>query len=309
MAEQAQPAQSAHSSAPVAPGSTAGERAALDSERWELLGRIDGWLEQPMLVLGFTWLALIVADFIWRLSPTLAAASNVIWALFVLEFVVKLLLAPKRLNYLRTNWLTALSLVVPALRIFRVVSVFRALQLANATRGLQLLRALTALNRGMQALGATMGRRGIGYVLVLTAIVIVAGAAGIYAFDHGPPGSGMDNYGVALWYVVMLLTTIGSDYWPKSAEGRVLTIVLSLYAIAVFGYITASLASFFVDRDAEDEASGVASERSIAALREEVTALRAEIQTLTSQLSPNARVQPSFADSASTTASQDRRAA
>ena len=47
----------------------------------------------------------------------------------------------------------------------------------------------------------------------------------------------------------MLLTTIGSEYWPESPEGRVLTFLLSLYSLGILGYITATLASLFVEKD------------------------------------------------------------
>jgi voltage-gated potassium channel len=75
----------------------------------------------------------------------------------------------------------------------------------------------------------------------------------------------------------MLLTTIGSEYWPRTPEGRLLCLLLSLYAIGVFGYITAALASFFVDRDREDEMPHVASEDAVQALRLEISALRREL--------------------------------
>ena len=41
----------------------------------------------------------------------------------------------------------------------------------------------------------------------------------------------------------MLVSTMGSDFWPLTPEGRVLALLLSVYGLAVFGYITAS----FVD--------------------------------------------------------------
>lgn len=50
----------------------------------------------------------------------------------------------------------------------------------------------------------------------------------------------------------MLLTTIGSDYWPRTVEGKLLTLGLSLYALGILGYVAASLASFFVGRDVEE---------------------------------------------------------
>ena len=47
----------------------------------------------------------------------------------------------------------------------------------------------------------------------------------------------------------MIITTIGSDYWPKTADGRILAFLLSVYAFSIFGYITAALASLLIGRD------------------------------------------------------------
>jgi voltage-gated potassium channel len=270
---------------PAAPAPGGAEQAAIDEQRWEILHRLERWLEMPMVVLGFAWLALLIADLLWGLSPLLQVVTNLIWIVFGVDFVVRFLLAPQKIAFLRTHWLTAISLVVPALRVLRIVQAMRLLRAAQAARGLQLLRVVASTNRGMHALGVTMGRRGVGYVLGATGVVTVTAAAGMYAFEHDlPGGGGLDNYGSALWFTIMILTTLGSDYWPKTPEGRVLCILLSIYAISVFGYITATLASFFVDRDAESEETGPAGERSVAALREEVAALRAEIHTLVAQL-------------------------
>jgi voltage-gated potassium channel len=272
----------------AAPATGVVEKAIVDEQRWEILHRLEGWLETPMVVLGFAWLALLIADLLWGLSPLLQVVTNLIWIVFGVDFVVRFMLAPQKVAFLRTHWLTAVSLVVPALRTLRIVQAIRLLRAAQAARGLQLLRLVASTNRGMQALSITMGRRGVGYVLGATAVVTVTAAAGMYAFEHDlPGGGGLDNYGSALWFTIMILTTLGSEYWPKTPEGRVLCILLSIYAISVFGYITATLASFFVDRDTDSEESGPAGEKSVAALREEVAALRAEIHTLVAQLQTN----------------------
>ena len=48
----------------------------------------------------------------------------------------------------------------------------------------------------------------------------------------------------AVWWTAMLLTTMGSEYWPRTPEGRVLCLLLALYAFAVFGYVTAAIAAY-----------------------------------------------------------------
>ena len=253
---------------------------ALKNERYELLRRLEDSLETPMLVLAFVWLALLVGELIWGESLMFEVLGTIIWVIFILDFAVAFVLAPHKIAYLKNNWLTALSLLVPALRLFRFSRVFRLFRLARMGRSLRLLRVVSSLNRSMRALGASLSRRGFGYVLALTVLVTFTGAAGMYAFENAAP-DGLKSYGEALWWTTMVLTTMGSQYWPLTIEGRVLCVFLALYAFAVFGYVTATLATFFIGRDAEDDEAELAGARQLAALREEMIALREEIRRTT----------------------------
>jgi voltage-gated potassium channel len=73
---------------------------------------------------------------------------------------------------------------------------------------------------------------------------------------------------------------MGSDYFPRTPEGRVLGLLLAVYGFAVFGYVTASIASLFVARDAEEEDGELAGARQIEALRTEVAALTRRVESL-----------------------------
>ncbi len=253
---------------------------ALKSERYELLHRLEDSLEVPMLVLAFVWLALLIVELIWGESPLFEIIGTIIWVIFILDFAVEFVLAPHKVAYIKRNWLTAISLLIPALRLFRFFRVFRLLRLARLGRSFRLLRVVSSLNRGMRALGANLSRRGFGYIFALTTLVAFTGAAGIYAFENGAPG-GMKSYGEALWWTAMVLTTMGSQYWPQTVEGRVLCVFLALYAFAVFGYVTATLATFFIGRDAENEETELAGAKQLASILEEVRALREELRRTT----------------------------
>ena len=158
------------------------EKQALNRQRREVLQQLEDWLETPMLVLSFAWLVLFVIELIWGLSPLLQVIGTVIWVIFILDFTVKFTLAPRKLAYLKSNWLTAIALLLPALRVFRIARVLRVLGTARASRGLQLVRLMTRTNRGMRALSASVSRRGFGYVVGLTLVVTLVGAARMYAF-------------------------------------------------------------------------------------------------------------------------------
>ncbi|MDQ3287182.1 MAG: potassium channel family protein [Pseudomonadota bacterium] len=255
-------------------------KAEIDHQRYEILHRLDDGMEIPMLALAFVWLALLVVEFTWGLNDTLQLLGTVIWIVFGLDLALKLFLAPDKVDYLKRNWLTVVALMVPALRVFRVFRVVRVLRAARAVRGLRLVRVLTSLNRGMKALGATMSRRGFGYVVALTVVVTLVGAAGMLAFEgERLGGSGAwSSYGSAVWWTAMIMTTLGSEYWPQTTAGRMLCFLLALYGFAIFGYLTATLATFFIGRDAENDDAEVAGARSIDQLREEISALREEIR-------------------------------
>jgi voltage-gated potassium channel len=255
------------------------DEKALERERYELLQRLEDWLETPMLALAFVWLALLVGELILGENLAFEVIGTIIWVIFILHFAVEFILAPRKSIYLKNNWLTALSLLVPALRIFRIFRVARLLRLARVGRGLRLFRVVSSLNRGMRALRATLERRGFGYVILLTVLVIFAGAAGMFTFENHVPG-GLANYGEAVWWTAMIMTTLGSEYWPQTLEGRVLAFLLALYAFAIFGYVTATLATFFVGRDAESNEAELAGADELTALREEIRSLREEIRGL-----------------------------
>jgi voltage-gated potassium channel len=249
--------------------------AQLSKQRNRLLSSVERLLEGPMIFLGFVWLVLLVIDLMWGLPKVLDYLSLTIWVVFIIDFLLKFFLAPQKLSFLKKNWLTAVSLVIPALRVFRI---FRFVRLLRGLRGIRLVRIVSSLNRSMKSLSATMKRRGFSYVVALTFVVSFGGAAGMYAIEKGNPG--FQNYGMALWWTAMRVITAGSDFWPSTPEGRGLAFILSLFGYAVFGYVTATLATFFIGRDAEEKDAPVAGAKELDELKRMVRALTDKIDTL-----------------------------
>ena len=229
--------------------------ARISCERWRLVTQLTRFTDKLMIALSFIWVGLIAKDLVGTLNRPLTLLEYSIWILFGIDFAVKFAVAPRRMRFLRRHWITLLSLLLPAFRLLRIV------QAANALRTVNLLRILTSTNRSMQAVARAMGRRGVGYIVATTVIVLFTGAAGMYHFENpgelsdegfaavAAQGGGIHSYSDALWWTAMLMTTIGSQYWPNTQGGRLLCFFLSLYSLGVFGYITAAIASFFVEKD------------------------------------------------------------
>jgi voltage-gated potassium channel len=269
------------------PQTTPATKRKVLSQRGKLVRQVAATLDRPMTVLSFVWLVLMIVDLTAGLSPLLQQFSDFLWGLFILHFVLEFMIAPSKWAYLRANWLTALALALPAVRVLRVFRTLRFLRAARATRSLSLLRVLTSLNRGIGATRRSLRRRGFGYVLAVTAVVTFGGAAGMYAFerpaalydagldDFANRGGGLHSYAESLWWTAMLMTTMGTDYSPKTPEGRILTLLLAVYAFAIFGYITAVIASYFIGQDRKTPPAPAAPTG--AELAAEVRALRREL--------------------------------
>ncbi|MBB1286534.1 ion transporter [Flavisolibacter sp. BT320] len=235
------------------------------SERKKLIHTLENILEGPMIFLGFVWLALLVVELVWGLPPFLETISLAIWGLFILDFLLKFILAPDKVAYLKKNILTAISLLIPALRIFRVLRFLRLF------RGIRLIRVVSSLNRTMKSLGATMKRRGFGYVVLLSLVVTFGGAAGMYAAEKGNPG--FESYSLSLYWTAMRVITAGSEAWPVTSEGRTLAFFIAVFGYAIFGYVTATLATFFIGRDAENKEAPMASAKDVAELKQMILRL------------------------------------
>jgi len=186
-------------------------------ERWRLLHQVVRLPEVPMMILGFVWVVLLSIDMARGLQGRLAIVSEVIWIIFGLDFLLEFLIAPKKIVYLKRHWPVALSLAVPAFRIVRFV---RVVHLTRAAAAAPAAHTLASMNRALAALGATLRRRGFAYVSLLTILAMVIGAAAIENFERGGGNaSGIHDYGTALWWTAMLMTTLGPTSWPVTVAG------------------------------------------------------------------------------------------
>ncbi|MBI3945906.1 MAG: ion transporter [Armatimonadetes bacterium] len=212
--------------------------------------RIREWIEDaldiPMALLSFVFLGLVLVDLLVPLPPAWTRRVLLgqwgIWIVFTTEFIVELALADDKRRYLRRNWLAAVSVALPFLRVLRIFRAIRAL------RALRFFRLSAISGRALRQVGAVLGVRGAGYVALSTLLITVVSAVGMYLLEQGAPDSQITTFGDALWWSAASITTVGSNLAPVTGEGRFLAVIVYLYGMAVIGYIAAVLASYFVGK-------------------------------------------------------------
>jgi voltage-gated potassium channel len=202
--------------------------------REDLVGRLDRYLDVPLALASLALVLIATIELTGEVSGPwqgrLAALGWALWGLFLVEFVVMLALAPVKRRYLREHWLDALIVLLPFLRVLRLARV------VQTARTLPAFRLLVFGGRGSQSTLALLKRRRTGQLAIISAMVILIGAALGFLLEAGAPGARVQDFGDALWWSAALVTTVSSELYPVTAAGRVLGFVLMLYAIGIFTY-------------------------------------------------------------------------
>ena len=105
----------------------------------ELRQRVDRLFHRPMIILALLVLPVLAIEHLY-LNPDqyqshdLAAwicrgALALIWFAFLTEFVLKIMIAECRIEYVRRNWLDVIIILLPVLRPLRVAAVARTSRL------------------------------------------------------------------------------------------------------------------------------------------------------------------------------------
>ncbi len=197
----------------------------------------------------------------------------VAWALFVVDYGVRLALSRDRAAFVRRNLFDLAVVALPLLRPLRL---------------LRLVVLLSVLNR--YAGGSLRGRVAV-YVSGATLLVLFVASLAILDAERGTKGATITTFGDALWWAMTTVTTVGyGDRYPVSTEGRFIAGGLMLAGIALLGIVAASLASWMLEKIREVEGQVQAATRAdIEALTVEVRALH---QTLAQPPSQPPRTRP-----------------
>ena len=221
-----------------------------NAERFPKLQSFHKKIELPMLVLCFIWLCVLLIELVNGPNPVLSDLGNALWIVFVAYFLIRLFAAANRKQFLKKNRLFVVAILVSLLRLFPTLQPLPIVRVLTATFGVQVLWIFVSADQGMRSLRRTLGKRGVVYALAFTAIVLFAGAAGLLQFERDSADPlRIQSYFSALWWAAMQMTNIGSSYSIKTTGGRIVALAVSIYSAGMFGYLTALVASFIIDRD------------------------------------------------------------
>jgi len=134
--------------------------------------------------------------------------------------------------------------------------------------------------RGVAGLGAVLGvGDGLGvvvYVVGSTTLVLFVASLAVLDAERDHPGANIMTFRDTVWWAFTTVTTVGyGDRFPVTDTGRLVAVGLMLAGIALLGVVTATFASWLLEKVAAvEEASQAATRRDVEELTREVVALR-----------------------------------
>jgi voltage-gated potassium channel len=205
-------------------------------DHWER--RTGPWLTGLALL---SFVTLVIDGLMESGSSVVLVVDLVTWATFAVDYAIRIYLAQDRWLFVRTHPLDLAAVALPALRVLRLIA--------------SLARVAALARRGLT--------ERVMVTTILVAVAVVIGAAStVLDAERNAPNSNITNFPDALWWAATTITTVGyGDRFPVTAEGRLVGVVLMLVGIAVFGSITAALASRLVQAGAEETSDNADNER------------------------------------------------
>lgn len=223
----------------------------MEQQRWQKL------VDWPLAIAAMAFLIAYSWQVIGQLAGTAAAVAETViwvtWGLFVVDYFVNLWLAERRWRWFYTHLLDLAIVVLPMLR------------------PLRLLRLVTLLAVLQRTAGAAFRGRVILYVIGASLLLVWVAAVAVLDTERGHDGS-IQTIGDGLWWAFVTITTVGyGDFFPVTPTGQLVAVGVMIGGIALIGVVTATLASWIVEKVGESN-------------KQEEAATKVDMEMLTSEI-------------------------
>ena len=228
----------------------------------------EGRMEWPLAGAAALFLAGYTVQVLWRhphgVGRQLVTAAIVAsWAMFILDYVVRVGIAKRPVVYALRHWLDLVVIALPALRPLRV---------------LRVVMLVRALNRRV---AASLRGRVILYGVFVAALLTYCASLAVLQAERGAPTANIKSLGDAVWWAIVTICTVGyGDRYPVTADGRLVGIGLMIAGVGLFGVVTASFATWLVDSLRDDDEALASTRQDIEALHDRLSSIDKRLDAL-----------------------------
>lgn len=214
----------------------------MTAARWDAIWEWPLTAAAVTFLVAYTWQ--VLGDLQGPRSDAVGVVMTIAWVLFAVDYVGRFALADRRWRWFGRHLLDLAIVALPILR------------------PLRLLRLVILLGVFQRVAGRTLRGKVVLYVAGSTVGLVLVGSLAVLDGERHEAGASIATFGDALWWAFTTITTVGyGDMRPVSVTGRCIAVVLMIGGIALLGTVTATLASWIVQRVAEEDDAGRAATR------------------------------------------------
>src|SRR6266567_1343806 len=174
-------------------------------------------------------------------------ADWVVWAVFLLEYLVMVAIETERVAYIKRNPLNPLVVVASYPSLPAVFGLVRLARLARLTRFLRLFRLMSVTVRAVEALRIIFWHRGMVCVAAISSLIILGGGAGLTLLE---PQTVRGGFAEGIWWAIVTASTVGyGDIAPSTMWGRLIAVLLMLSGVGLMSTLAASITAYFVGQE------------------------------------------------------------
>ncbi len=199
-------------------------------EQWEKNTSVALTVLALLYLVSYSWQVLDYTN--ENLVRSLEVVNLVIWALFVVDYVVRLTLVSDRKTWFWRNFFDFLVVILPALRPLRLLRLVVLLRVLNRTAGGAVRSQILTF-----AIGAT---------------ILLVYVAALAVLDAERSEGELNTIGETIWWAIVTITTVGyGDYAPVTVSGRAIAVGLMAGGVVLVGVIVGTLSSWIVEQVGE----------------------------------------------------------
>ncbi|OYN98392.1 ion transporter [Enemella evansiae] len=186
----------------------------------------------PLTIAALVFLAAFAAPILWwPTPPEVVAVCSVLalltWAAFLIDYLVRLKLAPVKRTFVRRHLMDLLAVALPMLRSLRL---------------LRVVTILTLLDRRARLRG-----RVITHLVGATVLLGFCASLAVLSAERSSPEANIITFGDAVWWALSTMATVGyGDRYPVTAAGRWVGAGLMIGGVAILGTVTATISSWLI---------------------------------------------------------------